>query len=117
MAMASGDRKPNQSNELAILKSVLDAEKAAAGRINAARQEGEALIQAARAEARQIEARADARIQRLHASTLSQTEARKGRMAKAFAQERSAWEAGDRHTQIKAATQVLAKRLIGWSRG
>jgi len=115
--MASGDRKPNQSNELAILKSVLDAEKAAADRINAARQDGQALIQTARAEARQIEAQADARIQRLHASTQSQTEAQKSRLTKAFAQEKSAWEAGDRHTQIKAATQVLAKRLIGWSRG
>jgi hypothetical protein len=104
---------PERSTESRGFQQVLDAEKAADARIVAGHDAAEEIRQHARAEVRAIAARADRRLQALHADMQAAITREKARMARAFEAERrdlSALPEGDR---IAAAAERLARRLAG----
>lgn len=92
---------------------VLDAEKAADVRIAEAREEAEAILQAARGEARRIEARADRRLQLLHGDVNAAIKRDRTRLAQEFKAERRELATPPPEDTIRAAARRLARRLIG----
>ncbi len=92
---------------------VLDAEKAADARVEAGHRAAREAGQAARAEARRIAARADRRLQALHAGMQEFIAEEKARMAQAFEVERVDLAAPPNDARITAAARRLARRLAG----
>ena len=92
---------------------VLDAEAAAERRVAGGRQEAEAIRRAALAEARGIAARADRRLQALHAGIQADIARQKARMARAFEAEKGGLSAPPEPDLVRAAARRLARRLVG----
>ena len=94
-------------------RKVLDAETAADARLAAGHEEAAAIRQQARAEARAIAARADRRLQTLHADMQEAITREKDRLARAFEAERRDLSAPPNEARVAAAAKRLARRLAG----
>jgi hypothetical protein len=94
-------------------QQVLDAEKAADARIIAGHDAAEEIRQHARAEVRAIAARADRRLQALHADMQEAITREKARMATAFEAARRDLSAPPDEARVHAAAKRLARRLAG----
>lgn len=94
-------------------RRVLDAEAAAETRLAEGHEEAAAIRQQARAEARAIVARADRRLQALHADMQAAIAREKARLARAFEAERRDLSAPPDDARVAAAAERLARRLAG----
>jgi F0F1-type ATP synthase membrane subunit b/b' len=94
-------------------RRVLDAETTADARLAAGHEEAAAIRQRARAEARAIAARADRRLQALHADMQEDIGRAKARMAQAFEAARRDLSAPPDEARVQVAAKRLARRLAG----
>ncbi len=106
------DRSDSDSHG-ASFERVLDAEKRADIEIARARENAARLLRSARAEERAIAARADRRLQALHADIHAAIERERGRMRRAFANERRALSAPPDPDLICAAAARVARAIAG----
>lgn len=109
------DTKPDTSNneDMAVMASVLDAEAAAAARIDEAHRKAATLARDAQANARRIAGRADKRIQRLHRTSEERVARKKVEAAIAFDERDADGPQAFPDEIISEAVRRLALRLIG----
>jgi vacuolar-type H+-ATPase subunit H len=109
-------QKPHSARgpgRLDALAAVLEAERQAAESVQAAYEMAARIRNEARSEARAVEARADRRVQTLHAAMQQRTAEDRAAREAAFAAEKSGHGPGDPHALSKAAAAALAARLVG----
>lgn len=109
------DTKPETSNgdDVAVMSRVLDAEAAAADRIDAARLQATAMARSAQADARQILERADRRIQKLHRSSADRVARKKVEASIAFDEGQASGPQQIPDDIVREAVRRLSLKLIG----
>lgn len=111
--MTDRNQTRDDADHLTALSAVLKAEKETVEQVQQAYEQAARSRDEARVLARGIAARADRRVQTLHAGMQQKIEAEKAALEAAFEQEKARAPAGDPQALNKAAAQRLAQRLVG----